>query len=100
MQIVPLSSDPNQELTVRQDGFRYSLRLKSVNGVMVVDISVDGVVILFGSRVLAGTPLIPYRYLEDGNFLLLTNNEELPDYTQFGLTQTLVYLSPDEIAAL
>lgn len=100
MRNIPITQDPNQDLTVRLDDTRYGLRLKAVNGVMVVDVSIDGVTVLTGSRVLAGEPLIPYEYLQEGNFILLTINDELPDYTQFGVTQSLVYLSPAELAAL
>ena len=100
MRNIPLTQDPNQDLTVRLDNTRYGLRLKSTNGVMVVDVSIDGVTVLTGSRVLAGEPLIPYEYIATGNFILLTVNDELPDYTQFGVTQSLVYMSPEEIAAL
>lgn len=100
MRNIPITQDPNQDLTVRLDDTRYGLRLEAVNGVMVVDVSIDGVTVLTGSRVLAGEPLIPYKYLQEGNFILLTINDELPDYTQFGVTQSLVYLSPAELAAL
>ena len=47
-----------------------------------------------------GMPLLPYRYQERGNFLLLTNEGDLPDFTQFGVTQFLVYLTAAELATL
>lgn len=100
MRNIPLTQDPNQELTVRLDDRRYTLRLKAANGVMVADVSIDGAVILRGTRVLAGEPIIPYVYLQDGNFILLTVDDALPDYAQFGVTQSLVFLSAEEIAAL
>lgn len=100
MRNIPLTQDPNQELTVRVGDRRYTLRLKSTNGVMVADVSIDGAVILRGTRVLAGEPIIPYVYLQDGNFILLTVDDALPDYAQFGVTQSLVFLSAEEIAAL
>ena len=100
METVTLLPVPNQELNVRLDGRRFTLRIKEAAGVMVADVTVDGVTILQAVRIVAGTPLIPYRYLEAGNLLLLTDGGELPDYRQFNVTQSLVYLTAAEIAAL
>lgn len=100
MEAISLQPIPNQELNVRLDGRRFGLRIKEAAGVMVADVSVDGVTILEAVRIVAGTPIIPYRYLEAGNLLLLTDGGDLPDYAQFGVTQSLVYLSAAEIAAL
>lgn len=100
MDLVELERIPNQELSVRLADRRFVLRIKEAAGVMVADVTVDGETILQGSRIVAGTPIIPYEYLGAGNLLLLTDDGELPDYTQFGVTQTLVYLSAAEIAAL
>lgn len=96
---IPLSAEANQEFTVRVGERRFTLRLKETAGVMVADVAVDDVAILSASRVLAGEPIIPYRYLEAGNFVLLTNGDDLPDWRQFGSTQSLLYMTADEIAA-
>lgn len=100
MQVIPLSAEPNQEFTVQIGDHRFSLRLKETNGVMVADVAIDDVTKITATRVLAGEPIIPYEYLTEGNFLLITDADALPDYRDFGNTQTLVYLSADEIAAL
>ena len=100
MQIIPLFPEANQEFTVHLDGTRYVLRFKAANGVMVADVIIDDVLVLSGSRILAGEPLIPYEYLQVGNFTVLTTNDELPDWREFGATQTLIYASPAELAAL
>lgn len=96
MQEIPLTAEPNQEFTVRLDDYRYVLRIKEARGVMVADVTIDDVVVLSASRIVAGWPLIPYAYLTTGNFVLLTVNDELPDWRQFGLTQSLIYAGPDE----
>lgn len=98
MRNIPVAAIPNQSLTVRLDDRRLVLRLKESNGVMVADLDRDEVRIISGVRVLAGEPIIPYRYLEEGNFILLTINDELPDWREFAATQNLVYLSPAEVA--
>lgn len=100
MQIIPLEALANQSLSIRLDNRRYDLSFKETNGVMSVSISRDQVAILTGARIVAGTPLIPYEYLESGNFIFLTANDELPDYTKFKTTQNLVYYSAAEIEEL
>lgn len=100
MRTIPLTAIPNQSFSVRLDDSRMVMRIKEANGVMVADLERDSVPVLSATRVLAGEPIIPYRYLEEGNFMVLTLNEELPDWRQFGVTQTLVYLGVAEVVAL
>lgn len=100
MRTIPLAAIPNQDLSVRLDNQRLVLRLKEAEGVMVADLDRDGVRILSGTRVLAGEPIIPYGYLEIGNFMLTTIDDELPDWRNFGATQSLVYLTAAEVAVL
>lgn len=99
MRIIPLSAIPNQEFSVRLDDTRLVLRLKEARGVMVADVQRDDLVLVSATRVLAGELIIPYAYLQQGNFLILTVDDELPDWRQFGVTQTLVYLTEEEMAA-
>lgn len=99
MLTVELQPVANQSFTVQLDGARYELTLREVGGVMSADIARDGVPLLQGARLVAGTPLIPYAHMTAGNFVLLTENDSLPYYFEFGLTQSLVYLTAAEVAA-
>lgn len=96
---IPLQPIPNQSLTVRLDDHLYNLTFKTINGAMAVDIARDNVLIESGARIVAGTPLLPYRYQESGNFLILTLNDDIPYYDQFGVTQKLIYTSQVDIGA-
>lgn len=100
MMQIPLSAIPRQTFTIQLDGSTYNFSLYTIVGSMAVDLVRDGVEILSGTRVVAGYPVIPYRYLELGNFVFLTANDDLPDYLQFGITQSLLYASAAELAAL
>lgn len=100
MLAISIQAVPNQSFSLTLDGVRFTLRLKETNGVMVADLDIDGEVILSGTRVLATEPIIPYKALERGNFLLLTDGDTLPDWRQFGVSQSLVYLTPADIVAL
>lgn len=99
MRNIPIAAEPNQEFTVRLDDTRYTIRLKEANGVMVADFVLDDVVTLSATRVLAGELLIPYLYMARGNFVLLTVGDALPDWREFGASQSLVYMSPEEFLA-
>ena len=96
-QAINVQSVPNQSLSVIFDEIRFDLTLKSVGQVMALNLTIDEQLIYSGLRVVAGTPLIPYRYREAGNFIFITLDNCLPFYTRFGEDQTLIYASPAEL---
>lgn len=99
MRNIPLDAVPNQQLIVTLDSNRWELTIKEARGVMCVDVMLNDEVLILGQRIVAGTPLLPYRYLQgSGNFVLLTDADELPYWTRFGIDQQLVYASAGEIA--
>lgn len=97
MQEIPFEALPSQEISVQVDGANYVLRFYTSGTVMLVDITRDNIPLITGSRVLAGELIIPYRYQENGNFLMLTDGGVLPDYT---IPMTLVYMSDEELAVI
>lgn len=97
LDIQPLA---NQSFTVNLDESLYDFNITATNGVMSVTISRDNIELVTNIRMCAGTPLLPYTYLMQGNFFLLTENDDYPDYTQFGNTQQLLYLTLAEVEAL
>lgn len=96
---IPLQPVVNQTLSIVLDNTVHEIALTTANNVIAFSLTRDNVVLLTNLRVVAGTPLIPYTYLEQGNFIFLTENDALPDYRQFNITQFLVYLTPAELAA-
>jgi len=101
MQTIALQAVPNQSFTTTIGGDIHEITLKYAKGIMAATISRNNTVLISGIRCVANALLLPYRMLESGNFMFLTkNNEELPDYTLFGVTQSLVFLTQDELAAM
>ena len=100
MQDIGLAALPNQNFFVQLDGSAYAITIRQASGCVVASVLRDDVLIIDGARVVTGTPLLPYRYEEQGNFILTTQGDALPDYTQFGVTQFLTYLTTDDLAAL
>lgn len=96
---VGIATLANQALSIQLDERFYEIELREANGVMSATITRDGVTLISNVRVTAGTPLLPYRYQESGNFLMTTDGEAIPYWDQFNVTQFLVYLSADELAA-
>lgn len=97
---IQLQTIPNQSLTTVLDGNIYNISIKETSGTMSISLSRNNVQILSGCRLVAGQLIIPYPYLEDGNLSLITENDEYPYYTSFGITQFLVYASQSEIEAI
>lgn len=87
----------NQTLSSLLDEASYKITLKALTNGMFIDIERDDVMIIQGLRIVGNTPIIPYPYLEHGNFILATQNGDIPDYTQFGTTQFLYYVTVEEL---
>ncbi len=99
MQLIPLQAIPNQSFTIVLDNNEWSFTIKITNGIMSVSLLLNNNLIIQNVRTVANEKIIPSIYEESGNFLFLTQNFQLPDYTQFGITQTLVYVNAAELAA-
>lgn len=101
--VIQLDPIPNQSLTVQLAGRRYVLAFKDAGGVMAVDVTRDDEIVVRGQRVVANTPLLPYRYLEDnsGNFMFVsTTDGMLPRWEDFGVETQLLYTSGPELEAI
>lgn len=104
---VPITNIPNQSLSFSADNNLYDIRIHATGDndepgteVMTFDISINGVVIITGIRAVAGFPIIPSVYLQNGNFIVLTENDDYPDWNQFGISQQLIYTSEAELAII
>lgn len=102
MKTLSLEPVANQALSVTIDSRRYEIAVRYAGGIMAVDISRDGTPLVTGERAVAGTPLFPYGYLEgqSGSFTFITPDDELPDYTRFGVDHFLIYASNAELEAI
>jgi hypothetical protein len=89
----------NQSLTIQIDGSVYEIILKETRGVMSCTINRDNLPVIRNVRVMANAPIIPYQYLEAGNFFIVTQDNDYPEYTQFGSSQNLFYATQSEIEA-
>lgn len=100
MIIVPLARVPNQTFSITLDSNQYNIGVFTTRSTMAIDITRNNEIVIQGQRLVPDSIVIPYRYLEDGNFFILTENGEYPFYTEFGVSQTLLYASTAELEEL
>lgn len=97
---ISLAAVPNQSFSVRLDDNLYDITIKETNGCMSATVARNNTIILSNTRLVAGFPVIPYLYLESGNFVVDTLDDDLPDWTKFGISQTLLYVSQAELSTI
>jgi hypothetical protein len=97
---IELEAVASQTLSVQLDNSFYDIAISEANGCMCVTITRGNIVLVSGLIIVAGTPLLPYGHLENGNFILLTLDDDLPYFTKFGDTQFLIYASQEELDAI
>lgn len=99
MQQIPIQQLPNQSLAIVLDSNEWTIAIKTTNGVTAVSLSINNVDIVDNGIAAAGAFIIASIYEESGNFIFITQNFQLPDYTLFGVTQYLIYVSASELIA-
>jgi hypothetical protein len=94
---LPIQAVPNQEFQAVLDANTWGFTIRSTNGVMSITLVLNGTTLIQNLRCVVGSFVIPSQYEESGNFLFLTSDNDLPDYTQFGTTQSFIYVSAAEL---
>lgn len=89
---------PSQAFSIDIEGNTFDIAIKTA-GTMIADITINNSIKILGVKCQPNLPIIPYWHLEEGNFFIITEAEELPDYAQFGITQQMVYLTAAEMEA-
>lgn len=102
MLVIELKAIPKQSLTAVLDNVLYEIDLLETNGCMSANIVRAGVPVVTGQRCVAKQLVIPYKAMEEhqGNFMFLTQNNEMPAYALFQSTQQFVYASNAELLAV
>ena len=98
-QIVPISAIPNQQFTISLDNNLFNIGIRYASGVMTISLIINGVDTIDNLMLVAGSLVIPAAYQEAGNFILQTASDQLPNYTQFNVTQSLIYFTAAELAS-
>lgn len=97
---IPLANIPNQSFSIQLDNILYDITIKFIINVMTMTIIRSGTEIISNFRITPNLKIIPYTYLENGNFAVITANNEYPNYNNFGINQSLIYASAAELEAI
>lgn len=104
MRQIELRQLPNQSLSITLNNNVYDITIRAVKSgdaqIMAVDIAINNDFVVRGCRAVAGFPIIPSLYLENGNFAIVTDDGDLPNYNLFQISQYLIYAPPDELALI
>jgi hypothetical protein len=100
MMSVPLQQLPNQSFSILLDGNQWNFLLKTANDVTVCSLTLNGTDLLDSALCVVGSFIIPCEYQEAGNFFFVTQNQQLPTWTEFTVSQALIYISQTELDAL
>lgn len=103
MMQIPLQALPNQSLSIQLDNNNYDLVIRSTpntSNIMIADVSINNTLVVEGQRLVPNQFFIPYLYMQNGNFTIVTDNDDYPDWTLFQISQYLVYATQSEIEAI
>ena len=90
----PISS---QSISVQIDDVTYKINIKTTN-ITVLDFYKNDNPLILGVIARPSISLIPYEYLSDkGSFIFQTKDGALPYYSEFGITQFLVFATKEEL---
>ena len=105
MNEIPLQSLPRQSLTVTLAEQRWDIRVVLAGHDMYMDFVLDNEPLITGIRALPGVGLLPYRHLVEkagGNFMFITDDDsnEIPHYSKFADTCSLIWYTTEEVSEL
>jgi hypothetical protein len=100
MQQIPIQQLPNQSFSIILDNNNWDFVIKTCENVTSVSLTLNDVDLIDGTPAVAGSFIIPSLYQEAGNFFFVTQGFQLPIYTQFNVTQALIYINADELTVI
>lgn len=102
MQTFELRAVPNFQISLSADGFIYDMTFRHFRGMTYATVrDYNGNVIAGPVRCCNGKWIIPYpalNYAGAGNFMLIDDNGQYPDFRNFGKSCYLAYYTLEEIA--
>ena len=96
------NSEANQEFDVLIDDIQNTIHLllQTVNDIIMMSIFVNNEQLGNPFMCFANQPIVPYPYIVDilgGNFIFKTQNNNYPNFENFGKTCLLYFVTKDEL---
>lgn len=96
MREIMLQPVPNQRLDVPVGGIAWRIEIKAITGGMAATVWADNELLISGTRILANSMILPFKYLAiHGNFIIDSGGNPI-DWSLFGRSQSLYFIDPDE----
>lgn len=97
MREIMLQAVPNQRIDVSVGGGAWRIDIKTVTGGMAATVWADNELLISGTRILANSLILPFKYLAIyGNFTIDSGGNPI-DWRQFGRSQSLYFIEPGEL---
>lgn len=97
MREIMLQAVPNQRIDVSVGGVAWRIDIKAITGGMAASVWADNELLISGTRVLANSLILPFKYLSIyGNFVIDTGGNPI-DWRKFGRSQSLYFIELDEL---
>ena len=97
MREIMLQAVPNQRIDVSVGGMAWRIELKAITGGMAATVLADNEMLISGTRILANSLILPFKYLSVyGNFIIDSGGNPI-DWQLFGRSQALYFIEPDEL---
>ena len=99
---VSLQQLPSQEFSIALENSRYVIRIVQTNSMTAITITQDDIVLIENQRLLPNDFILRSNLVDadSGNFFMLVQDDSIPNFEAFGVTQFLTYLDSDELEAL
>lgn len=98
MYIVPIQNIPNQTLNAVLNGLEYRIALRTIRGFTFMSCWVNDEVLFYNQVCTPNNWVNVYNYISiNGKFYFSCIDSEYPYYQNFGNTQNLVFLTPEEV---
>ena len=97
MREIMLQAVPNQRIDVSVGGVAWRIDIKAITGGMAATVRADNEMLISGTRILANSLILPFKYLSIyGNFIIDSGGNPI-DWRLFGRSQALYFIEPDEL---
>lgn len=98
---ITLKNVPNQSFNIVLNGQDYRLHVRTINGLTYISAWQDDEILFYSQLCTPNNWVNPYKYVSDnGKLYFKCINGDYPTYTEFGITQELYFLTPEEVEVM
>lgn len=99
MYLIELDQIPNQTFSVMLDNINYRVALRTIQGLTYISVWANGDILFYNQLCTPNAFVNPFKYVGmGGKFYFKSTTGDYPNYKDFGINQTLYYLTKEEVA--